>query len=67
MNRAMHVEQVSVRRHRNILWENLKGKYHFGNLDVNGRIILLPPVKKQDVRAWTGLSWLRTDSGGMFF
>jgi hypothetical protein len=30
---------------------------------VDGRIILMRIFKKWDVRLWTGMSWLRIDSG----
>ena len=31
---------------------------------VDGRIILRSILRKWDVRAWTGLSWLRIGTGG---
>jgi len=44
--------------------KNLKGRDHFGEPDVNGRIILMCIFRIWDVEAWTGSSWLRIGAGG---
>jgi hypothetical protein len=46
---------------------NLERKVHCGDLSVDWRIILMLTLKEQDVRAWTGLSWLSIESDDMFF
>jgi hypothetical protein len=43
--------------------ENLRGKNHFEDLGVDGRIILRWILRKFE-GAWTGLSWLRIGTGG---
>jgi len=40
-------------------WGNLKEKYHLGDPDVDGRIILRRIFRKWEVGVWTGSSWLR--------
>jgi hypothetical protein len=37
---------------------------HWGELGVDGRIILRCIFRKWDVGVWTGLSWLRIERGG---
>jgi hypothetical protein len=37
---------------------------HWGDPGVNGIIILRWIFRKWDVRVWTGLSWLRIETGG---
>jgi hypothetical protein len=41
-----------------------EGKDHFVDPDVDGRIILRRIFRKWDVGVWTGLSWLRIETGG---
>jgi hypothetical protein len=41
-----------------------KGKRPLGRTRRNGRNILKWIFKKQDVGVWTGLSWLRIETGG---
>jgi hypothetical protein len=41
-----------------------EGKNHWGDPDVDGRIILRLIFRKWDVGVWTGLSWLRIETGG---
>jgi len=41
-----------------------EGKKHLEGPGVDGRIILRRIFRKWDVRAWTGLSWLRIKTGG---
>ena len=40
-------------------WENLRKRYHFEDLGVDGRIILKWILNKLAGRAWTELIWLR--------
>jgi hypothetical protein len=42
-------------------WGNLRGKDHWGDPGVAGRIILRWIFRKWDVGVWTGLGWLRID------
>jgi len=44
--------------------ENLKGRYHLGNLDVDGKITLEWFLGKQGGKTWTGFIWLRTGTSG---
>jgi hypothetical protein len=45
-------------------WGNLRDKGHWGDPDVDGRIILKLIFRKWDVGVWTGLGWLRIETGG---
>jgi len=45
-------------------WGNLKERDHWGDPSVDGRIILRCNFRKWDVGAWTGLGWLRIETGG---
>jgi hypothetical protein len=45
-------------------WEHLKGRDHWGNQGVDGRIILGQIFRKWDEGIRTGLSWLRVETGG---
>jgi hypothetical protein len=45
-------------------WENLREKEQWGDPGVDGRIILRRIFRKCDVGVWTGLSWLRIETGG---
>jgi hypothetical protein len=45
-----------------IWWENLRERDHWGDLGVDGRIILRWIFRKWDVGVWTGLSWLRIEN-----
>jgi hypothetical protein len=48
-------------------WENLRGRNHWGDPGVGGRIILRRIFRKWDVGVWTGLSWLRIETCGGHF
>jgi len=50
--------------YRGLCWGNLRGRDHLGDPGVDGRIILRWIFRKQDVRVWTGSSWLRIGTGG---
>jgi hypothetical protein len=43
---------------------NLRGRDHWGDPGVDGRITLRRIFRKWDVGAWTGSSWLRIGTGG---
>jgi hypothetical protein len=45
-------------------WGNLKKRDHWGKPGVYGRIILVWIFRKWDVGVWTGLGWLRIETGG---
>jgi hypothetical protein len=45
-------------------WGNLRERDHWGDPDVDGRIILRRIFRKWDVGVWTGLGWLRIETGG---
>jgi hypothetical protein len=42
----------------------MKEREHWGDTDVDGRIILRWIIRKWDVGVWAGLSWLRIETGG---
>jgi hypothetical protein len=44
-------------------WENLRETGHWVDRVVDGRIILRRIFRKWDVGVWTGLSWLRIETG----
>jgi hypothetical protein len=43
---------------------NLRERDHWGDPDVGGRVILGWIFRKWDVGVWTGLSWIRIETGG---
>jgi hypothetical protein len=48
-------------------WGNLRERDHWRDQDVDGRIILRWIFRRWDVLVWTGLSWLRIETGGGHF
>jgi len=50
--------------HTGFGWGDLRERENLEDLDVNVRTILKCIFKKWDVRAWTGLIWLRIRTGG---
>ena len=42
-----------------------RGLYHWGDLGVDGWIILGWISRRWDVGIWTGLGWPRTETGGI--
>jgi hypothetical protein len=45
-------------------WGNLSKIHHWGDPRVDERIILRWIYRKWDVWVWTGLGWLRIETGG---
>jgi hypothetical protein len=45
-------------------WGNLRERDQWGDLGVDGRIILVCIFRKWDLGVWTVLSWLRIETGG---
>jgi hypothetical protein len=48
-------------------WGNLGDRDHWEDPGVDGRIILGCIFRKWDVGEWTGLGWMRIESGGEQF
>jgi hypothetical protein len=48
-----------LRNAYNIVSENLKGREHSVDLDVDGKVILEWILGKQGVKVWTCFVWLR--------
>jgi hypothetical protein len=46
-------------------WGNLRERDHFGDPDIDGKIILRWNFRKWDVKVWTGFGWLRIGTGGV--
>jgi hypothetical protein len=47
-----------------VICTGLRVRDHWGDPGIDGRIILRPNFRKWDVGVWTGLSWLRIETGG---
>jgi len=45
-------------------WGNRRERDHWGDLGVDGRIILGRISRRCDVGIWTGLGWPRIETGG---
>jgi hypothetical protein len=45
-------------------WENLSELDYWEDTGVDGKIILRRIFRKWDVGVWTGLGWLRIETGG---
>jgi hypothetical protein len=45
-------------------WGNLREIDHWGDPDVDERIVLRRIFRKWDVGVWTGLGWLMIETGG---
>ena len=44
-------------------WGHLRERDHFGDTDIDGRIVLRWIIWKWDEGVWTGLSWFRVGTG----
>jgi hypothetical protein len=49
--------------HAGFWWGELRERYHLEDLGVDGRIILKWIFKKWHGEAWSGLIWLRIETG----
>jgi hypothetical protein len=45
-------------------WENLRERNHWGEPGVDVRMVLRRIFRKWNLGVWTGLSWLRIETGG---
>jgi hypothetical protein len=59
---AFSVDGGGENRVQGFLWGNLRERDHWGDLGVDGRIILRWIIRKWDVGVGTGLSWLRIET-----
>ena len=49
------------------MWEELMESDHLKDLGSDGKTLLKWILKKWDGEAWTGLLWLRIETGGGFW
>ena len=65
MRWAGHVARMGEERGvYRVLVGKPEGKNHWGDLGVDGCIILGWPSRRRDVGIWTGKGWPRTETGG---
>jgi len=64
MGLACSAHRGGERRIKGFWWGNLREIDYLGDTGVDGRIILKWIFRMLDVRACTGLSWLRIGRGG---
>jgi len=65
MRWAGHVAHMGEgREYMGSLWGNQRERDHWGDLGVEGRIILGWIYRRWDVGIWTGLGWPRIGTGG---
>jgi hypothetical protein len=65
MRWAEHVARIGgERRVQGFWWGNLRERDHLGDAGVDGKIILRRIFRKWEVELWTGMRWLRTETGG---
>jgi len=65
MRWAGHVARMGEeRRHIGSLWRNRRERDHWGNLGVDGWIILGWISRRWDVGVWSGLGWPRIETVG---
>ena len=57
-------EERKLRVFENMVWGNRKEGDHWGDLGVDGWIILGWISRRWDVGIWTGLGWPRIETGG---
>ena len=65
MRWAGHVERMGEERGvYRVLVGKPEGKNHWGDLEVEGWVILGRTSRRWDVGIWTGLGWPRIETGG---
>jgi hypothetical protein len=65
MRWAGHIARIGCRESCiRFWWGNLRERDHWGDPGVVGRIKLGRIFRKWDVGLWTGLGWLRIETGG---
>jgi hypothetical protein len=64
MRWAGHVARMRRQACVGFWWGNLRKRDHWGDQSVDGRIILGWIFREWDVGVWTGLGWLRIETGG---
>jgi hypothetical protein len=65
MRLAGHVANMGEKRgYIGFWWGNLREMDRLGDRGIQGRIVIRWIFRKWDVGIWTGLSWLRIETGG---